>query len=336
MRSVLKKQSKLLKRKLSNFKGIYEKPRQSCRGFFMEKSQLFIFISKPIFMKLPILSLFALILFSACSNDSIKVKDPSSVSSSLFKQSAMGSKDYEEATEAVVDIAAPPTTSSPSRVEATVESKIIYTADVKMQVDKLADASQKLKVLVAENKGYLASDNQSQNDYDLSRTFTIRVPAPAFDTLLNQLVTAGVFLDYKNVRAEDVTSQYVDVATRLKNKQALEQQYLAILKQATRVTDILEVQTQLSQVREDIDAQMAQLKLLQDQVSYSTINMELYQRLEFKARPKESFLSQLAEAFTNGFVNFKYFLINTVSLWPFAILVLGVVFFVKWWRKRKK
>lgn len=307
----------------------------ACRGFFMEKIDTLHLQIKTNFMKLTFLSILALILFSACGNNSAEIENIRSTSSGLFAKASGSAESYDEATEATAEPLAQ-SSPSPSRVEQTESTKIIYTADVRMQVENLAKSAQQLKNLVAYNKGYLATDNQSQNDYSLSRSFTIRVPAAAFDTLLNQLITAGVFLDYKNVSAQDVTAQYVDVATRLKNKQALEQQYLTILKQATKVSDILEVQTQLAQVREDIDAQMAQLKLLQDQVSYSTINMELYQKLEFKARPKESFISQLAEAFTNGFLNFKYFLINTVSLWPFAILVVAIIFFVKWWRKRKK
>lgn len=283
-------------------------------------------------MRLSLLTFIALIAFSACNEKNNQAIE--ATSSFTGGKDKMGASYSESpATESEDRIPLP---SSPSRVETTESTKIIYTADIKMQVDKLVDASQKLKKLVADSKAYLASDNQSQNDYDLTRSFTIRVPAEQFDTLLNQLVNEGVFLDYKNVRAEDVTSQYVDVATRLKNKQALEQQYLSILKQATKVADILEVQTQLAQVREDIDAQMAQLKLLQDQVSYSTINIELYQKLEFKARPKESFFAQLAESLRNGAINFNYFVLHIASLWPFAILVGLIIWGVKRWRARMK
>ncbi len=285
-------------------------------------------------MRLILVNLIALFFLVACGTRNEQLLEAKNTIAGAHDK--MGASYQESNTTEVADMSMAPLPTSPSRVETTESAKIIYTADIRMQVDKMVDASQKLKKLVAENKAYLASDNQSQNDYDLSRSFTIRVPAAQFDTLLNQLVNEGVFLDYKNVRAEDVTSQYVDVTTRLKNKQALEQQYLTILKQATKVSDILEVQTQLAQVREDIDVQMGQLKLLQDQVSYSTINIELYQKLEFKARPKESFFSQLAESLTNGAINFKYFLLHIVSLWPFGILVVGIIFFVKWWRKRKK
>lgn len=299
----------------------------------MEKINSLHLYSKSILMRLTLLTFIALIAFSACNEKDAQTLD--TTSSFRNDKTKMGASYSVVTGGEASEMAIPPAPTPASRVETTESTKIIYTADIKMQVDKLLDASQKLKKLVADSKAYLASDNQRQNDYDLTRSFIIRVPAEQFDTLLNQLVNEGVFLDYKNVRAEDVTSQYVDVATRLKNKQALEQQYLTILKQATKVADILEVQTQLAQVREDVDAQMAQLKLLQDQVSYSTINIELYQKLEFKARPKESFFAQLAESLRNGAVNFNYFVLHIASLWPFAILIGAIIFLVKW-RKRKK
>jgi hypothetical protein len=234
------------------------------------------------------------------------------------------------------EVILPPIVKDPSRVETKIPAKIIYTADIRFQVQEIATSYSKIKALTSRYNGYLASDNLYQNDFEKNQNFTVRVPALAFDSLLKELEGESIFTQNKTISANDVTDQFVDIEARLKTKKELEQRYLAILRQASKVADILEVEQKLAEIREEIEAQEGRMKLLQDQVTYSTINLSIYQTLEFKQRPSVSFFSQFLDAIVNGFDSFKGFLLNLVSLWPFLIVVLIIFFAIRYKIKSRK
>lgn len=230
----------------------------------------------------------------------------------------------------------PPIVKDPSRVETKIPAKIIYTADIRFQVQDITKSYSIIKALASKYNGYLSSDNLYQNDFEKNQNFTIRVPAIAFDSLLKELEGESIFTQNKTISANDVTDQFVDIDARLKTKKELEQRYLSILRQASKVADILEVEQKLAEVREEIEAQEGRLKLLQDQVTYSTINLSIYQSLEFKQRPTVSFFSQFVDALVNGFESFKGFLLNIVSLWPFLVVVLIIFFAIRYKIRSRK
>jgi hypothetical protein len=126
-------------------------------------------------------------------------------------------------------------------------SKIIKTADVRFQVEKLGEGVEAIKRNVKSAGGYITSSNQSRESTQITTSFTIRVPIVKFDSLLNGIMEASVYTDYKNINAQDVTEEYVDIEARTKTKKALEQRYLELLKQAKNVKEILEVEEQRRQ-----------------------------------------------------------------------------------------
>jgi hypothetical protein len=130
----------------------------------------------------------------------------------------------------------------------------------------------------------------------------------------------SVFTNYRNVTAEDVTDQFVDTETRLKAKKEVELRYLAILKQANKVADILEVEDKLRVIQEEIESVEGRLKLLKDRVSYSTITLIVYQKLDYRPEPEIGFLSKLKEAFVNGWRGFVTFILGVMHFWPFVII----------------
>ena len=86
-------------------------------------------------------------------------------------------------------------------------------------------------------------------------TLTIRVPAARFAEVEAEIRKLGLRVEGEQMEAEDVTRQYVDQQARLRNLHAQEAQYLAILKQARSVKDILDVSEKLNGVRGEIEQQ---------------------------------------------------------------------------------
>lgn len=229
-------------------------------------------------------------------------------------------------------LAAPPEI----KFELRMPAKIIKNAEVRMQVDRLDPGYTKVKAIVAKYNAYFGSDNRSQSDNEITQNMNIRVPAVKFDSILEELVNEGIYINYKNVSAEDVTDQFVDVEARLKTKKEVELRYLALLKDAKKVSDILEVENNLRTIREEIESFEGRMKHLKDQIAYSDINLNMYQTLEYKAKPKVSFGSQVVESLANGWTNLTDFTLYVIAAWPFLIAILLIAIAIKKWRSRKK
>ena len=103
---------------------------------------------------------------------------------------------------------------------------------------------------------------------------TFKIPADKFEGVRSSLAEIGKVLN-QHISADDITNQYYDADTRLKNWQAEEQRYLDILRQAKSVNDILSVENSLSNIRMQIEQLKGQLKLWDNEVAYSTIQVQL-------------------------------------------------------------
>lgn len=129
---------------------------------------------------------------------------------------------------------------------------------------------------IAESKGgYVLNSEQSTTDVAAdaldSVEISIRVASDLFEETMSEIRGSSTRLLAENIRGEDVTEEFLDLAARIRTQKALEQQYLDILKQAEEISDILTVQNHLTTVRTEIEKLEGRTKLLRDRTSYSTI-----------------------------------------------------------------
>ena len=134
--------------------------------------------------------------------------------------------------------------------------------------------------------------------------------------------------------ARDVTEEFVDIEARLRTKKEVEKRYLEILSKAATIKDILLVEEQLRVIREEIEAREGRLKYLQNQVSYSTINLEMYQKLTFE--PGFKFFSKIWKALKGGWKGLLNVLVGLVYIWPLLIIGVGVFIWIRRRISRKK
>ena len=144
------------------------------------------------------------------------------------------------------------------------------------------------------------------------------------------------FLLYqKEISASDVTEEYIDVDARLKAKKILEARYFELLKKANKVSEMIEIETQLATIREEIDAKEGQLRYMKSRISMSTITIEFYKTVAEESGATVSFWSKIWNAIASGFNNISNFFIGIVQLWPFiAIFVLAFYFIRKRFKKK--
>jgi hypothetical protein len=140
---------------------------------------------------------------------------------------------------------------------------LIYTANLSMAVFQVAQGIDAVDRIGRQMGGYLST--RSDN------AVTIRVGRDRFQEALSLIEKLGD-VTHRDIKAEDVTDTFVDLAARLKNAYAMRDRLTELLQKA-QVKEAIEIQKQLGQVTEDIERMEGKLKLLKDQIAFSTINV---------------------------------------------------------------
>lgn len=208
-----------------------------------------------------------------------------------------------------------------------IPEKIKKTAYLNITVEDYKKARTEIEKIVKSGNAYIGGENEQNSTYSISNNMVIRVLNKDFDTMINKLLTVASNVNSKNVSAEDVTAQFVDIQSRLKSKKEIEKRYLDILQKAVKVSDILEIEQKLGQIREEIEAKEGELKYLSDQVNYSTINLNFHQEFEYTPTDRPGFFGRLGSAFGNGWSGFLSFIVGVIYVWPLWI-ILGVGAFI--------
>ena len=249
----------------------------------------------------------------------------------------MGEEYAAMADEAFMEPAPPPEQSRLSEEPQTikVEHKIIKESWIRFEVNKYAEAMVDIKGMVNKHSGYISQENESSSDYSLNNNLSIRVPAENFDALVEELVSVAVKVDNKNINARDVTEEFIDIEARLNTKREVEKRYMSLLNDAKSITDILAVEEKLRVIREEIEAKEGRLKYLNDQVSLSTIHLDVYQKLTFEQGFK--FFKKIGSALKGGWKGLLKVLVGLIYIWPLLIIFSGVlIWLIRKSRKKKK
>jgi hypothetical protein len=149
--------------------------------------------------------------------------------------------------------------------------KIVYTGSLQLVVDDLQAALAKARAAVAATGGYIGASQESNLDDRAVATITYRIPATRWEDAIGSLRDLSTKVVAERTQATEVGGQIVDLDARIRNLKASEASLQEIATGAGKISDLLEVEAQLTQVRgqiEQLDAQRAQLE---DQVSYGTL-----------------------------------------------------------------
>ena len=208
---------------------------------------------------------------------------------------------------------------------------LIYHADLRLKVPSLPRAAASLDSLVRRNDGFLSAATETRTDGEWRQLMTIRVRPAHFHVLLAALGGLGT-VEEKKLTTDDVTAQHADVAARLDTKRAVEKRYVALLDRARKISEILEIEGKIGEVREEIESTESRLKTLDDEVGYSTISLACYQVLPqpVPEAPVVSFASRVVESFYTGWTLLTGLFIGLVAVWP-----LGLLAPVAWWLRRR-
>jgi hypothetical protein len=271
-----------------------------------------------------ILTLFVLVILISCNqkqaeNDSYALGNVEEEMIPVTRQTA--------------DIPPPPIAKIEKQEE--VRKKIIKDGRLAILVSELEKTKSRIDILVKNNGGYYANESFNNSDWESSFNLKIRVPFTNFEKLINDIETGDGEIQYKEIEARDVTDQFIDLETRLGNKRNYLIRYNDLLKQAKNVNEILEIEEKIRGLEEEIESTTGRLKYLSDLVDYSTLDLTISKKKEFKYNPvnRDKFSERIKLSLSKGWYGFVDFMLFVIKIWPFWILVTLIIYF---WSKLNK
>ncbi len=120
------------------------------------------------------------------------------------------------------------------------------------------------------------------------------------------------------------------------NKKILEKRYLELLNKSSKVSDLLEIENKLTEIRSDIESTQGQLNYLNKQVAYSSLDITFYTKQTAQVDSGNGAGYKFKTAIAGGWQILQNLFFGLITLWP-VILILGIFYWlIKRWRKRRK
>ena len=151
---------------------------------------------------------------------------------------------------------------------------IVKTGTLTITVEDVPATIQAIGQYAAEHNGFIVMSQLYKNGLAPSGQITVRIPSDVFDAGVGDIKRLGEVAD-ERVDGQDVTEEFVDLEARLKNLRSTEEQVLAIMKQAAKIQDILDVQRELGSVRGQIEQIEGRMKYLRESARLSTLTVFL-------------------------------------------------------------
>ncbi|GHD03046.1 lipoprotein [Streptomyces violarus] len=200
-------------------------------------------------------------------------------------------------------------------------SHIIRTASLTVRVKDVPKALEEARTGTENAGGYVGNETTTRDEEGHERTrVVLRVPVEKYDEVLAELEGAGKLLD-RSAKAEDVTDQVVDVESRIKSQRASVARIRELMDQATKLSDVVTLEGELSTRQADLEALLARQTSLKDRTSLATITLSLSETPAKKKEAKDDdpgFVDALAGGW-NAFVTMlRWLAVALGAVLPFA------------------
>ena len=152
---------------------------------------------------------------------------------------------------------------------------VVRTVDISLVVSGIQAAMDDVAALADGMGGWTVSSERAD---DFSGFVTVRVPAERLDEAIARLRDIAVEVESEITTSKDVTAEYFDSQSRLRNMRATETALLNLLERASTARDALAIRNSLSEVQEEIEVLLGRLKLLEETSVFSLVRV--YMQLE--------------------------------------------------------
>jgi hypothetical protein len=223
--------------------------------------------------------------------------------------------------------------------------KIIRNAELVIESQNPEESFRKVASLAESNGGFVVTSEATQEQGAgepgrMTVVVVVRVPASQFDPMIEEIRKVGVRVLQDKRTGQDVTEEYIDLEARLQAKRGLEAQFLQIMKQAHKVSDALEVQRQMAEVRGEIEQVEGRKRFVENQSSLSTIKLTLKPTVQIMAATTGGFISEIREAASDGVAAATAIVLVLlriiIVLLPISLIALPIGLAARYWVRRSR
>ena len=217
-----------------------------------------------------------------------------------------------------------------------VERKIIYSSDVHLVLKKtnFEEFDKEIRNLLEKYEGYHSLVTfQGNRGYGRSGKWVLRVPVRHYQTFVAAVKDLGV-PELVQENSQDVTDEFVDLDARLANQKRLEQRILEVLDQVSgKIGEVLEVERELSRVRETIERLEGRMRQLKDRVSMTTVKLFVREGEDYQPPQALSFGEEMGESWSGSIAAMKSFfkelILFVIVLSPWLLILFGLLLLIR-------
>ena len=200
----------------------------------------------------------------------------------------------------------------------TNNEKIIKTVEAYVQTKEYDKYISGLTANVAANGGYIEKSDANMGGYynsNRNSTYVLRIPADKLDTFMVFAEENGKITS-KTETQQNVTLEYVDIESRISAYKTEKGTLTNLLEKAASLENVLAIQERLSEVNYQIENYTAQLRVLENRVSYSTVTLHISE-VERVSESEPTLWQRIKNEFLDNIDNLKE------GLEDFAVTVIG-------------
>ena len=233
------------------------------------------------------------------------------------------------------------------------EEKLVYNCDLSIQTLNYNDTISNIKDKINQYNGIIESEREYDSDYDwyyedyykssgsLSNDLTVRIPSENYHEFLLSLEGDGKIIS-KESSVENISREYYDVQTVIDSLKIQESRLMDMMNSANTIDDMIAVEKRLTEVQTQLNQYKTQLSLMDNDVNYSTVNINVQEVVEYSKTPAKTntFFDRLKNTIVDTWHFFwnmlEWLLFLAIRLIPISIIVIPVVILIKSISKKKK
>jgi hypothetical protein len=222
------------------------------------------------------LALLTTLLLSACGAAAMNSPDLAPA------PSAGGMPAQGESFAASVDVSGDRVSRNLGETQAGTESErlVIRNANLTLVVEDPSQRARDIAMLAEEMGGFVVTSNVYQSTFGqgvlaTQASITVRIPADSLDQALERIKSGAVEVRSENISGQDVTQEYTDLQSQLRNLEAAEVELREIMASLTKAEDVLRVFDDLRQVRQEIEVIKGRIQYFEQSARLSAVSVEL-------------------------------------------------------------
>ncbi len=216
--------------------------------------------------------------------------------------------------------------------------KIVRNADLSLSTEKYSETIKAIETAVKNVSGYIESSNEDKYSEYTNLYLTVRVPSDKLDEFLTA-IDGTATVTSKSITSDDITNSYADTESHLAALKTEQETLLSLLEKANSLSEILEIEDRLTDVRSNIEYYQSMMNTYNDELSYSTVTMNIYE-VSHEVETGDSFwanivaglkesLFDIGTGFKNFFtwivINIPYFIIIAIVLIAAYVIIKKIM-----------